>query len=466
MAKARVFIAILALAISSSVFAVDAPKPVGPLPTGRQLEWHSRPFAAYFRFNLQTFGGDAKSFDPPKLEPAQWIQFAKEAGFQRVVMTARDADGFCFWPTKTRALSIKDTAWQSGKGDLLKQFIDAAHAAKLEVGVYLSARDNPDYFEQLAEVLSNYGEIDEVRLDGAGGEGTGAQPTYDKSAALPQMPDFEKTVATIRKLQPRAIIVSNIGPDARWNGNNIGHAGEPNWATFDPASVPGQLLSDKKQLSILNNGDLNGKLWCPAECFVMTSADWCWKEPENLLPADKLFNAYCKSTGKNCVLLLNIPVSPSGAVSDAQMERILELHTASEAMFSHDLASGAKAIASNFRGASDSYSAQNVLDGNAETYWATDDSVSGDCFLEIDLGKATAFSAIAMSEPMQLGQRVETYHVDILDGDQWKTIVPKGRSIGRNKIERFTSVTAQKIRLTVEKSRGCPLISSFSVYMK
>ena len=56
---------------------------------------------------------------------------------------------------------------------------------------------NDFFINQLTELLTQYGQIDEVWFDGANGEG----PNGKK-----QVYDFERWYAHIRKLQPQAVI--------------------------------------------------------------------------------------------------------------------------------------------------------------------------------------------------------------------------------------------------------------------
>src|SRR6185437_1018731 len=88
---------------------------------------------------------------------------------------------------------------------------------------------NDYYIAQLTELLSNYGKIVEVWFDGANGEGpNGRKQAYD----------WPRIHATVRRLQPDAIMFSDAGPDVRWIGDEKGMAGETCWSSVDPASVP------------------------------------------------------------------------------------------------------------------------------------------------------------------------------------------------------------------------------------
>ena len=121
------------------------------------------------------------------------------------------------------------------------------------------------YRAQLTELLTHYGPIFEVWHDGAnGGDGFygGAREkrTIDKRTYY----DWPKTWELVRKLQPDAVIFSDVGPDVRWVGNERGIAGDPCWATYDPVAVDGGPASpgdvrDKESPA----GHRNGRTGCP-----------------------------------------------------------------------------------------------------------------------------------------------------------------------------------------------------------
>ena len=105
---------------------------------------------------------------------------------------------------------MKNSPWKDGRGDVVGDFVAACRAAGIKVGLYLSPWDRHekaygtdgynDYFcNQLTELLSNYGQIDEVWFDGACGEG----PNGKK-----QVYDWKRFYALIKKLQPHALILN------------------------------------------------------------------------------------------------------------------------------------------------------------------------------------------------------------------------------------------------------------------
>src|SRR6185369_4825662 len=94
-------------------------------------------FGLFVRLDLATFTGcslDPNRFDPAALEPGVWARVARTCGFRRIVLSANDRDGFCFWPTATTDFSITAAPWKAGHGDLLRDFVEACRAEQLAVG--------------------------------------------------------------------------------------------------------------------------------------------------------------------------------------------------------------------------------------------------------------------------------------------------------------------------------------------
>ncbi|MEI6246598.1 MAG: alpha-L-fucosidase, partial [Acidobacteriota bacterium] len=239
-----------------------------PVPTRAQLEWQRDEIALFLHFGVNTFTdrewGDGKEdpaiFNPAGLDARQWARAAKAAGAKAMILTAKHHDGFCLWPTKTTTHSVASSPFREGKGDVVREFVDACREFNLKAGLYLSPWDrnarvygdspryNEFYWTQLTELLTQYGRIDEVWFDGANGEG----PNGKK-----QVYDWPNTWALVRKLQPEAVMFSDAGPDVRWIGNENGVAGTTNWSTVDPAVVPVPGVSGPGVTKLLREGDPN-----------------------------------------------------------------------------------------------------------------------------------------------------------------------------------------------------------------
>src|SRR5262245_22157681 len=110
------------LAACYAGFAIEAPEPYGPIPTGRQLIRQTNEFYGFLHFGVNTFtdkewgdgSEDEKVFHPTDFDAEQIVRAAKEGGMTGLVLTAKHHDGFCLWPSKYTEHSVKKSAWQGG----------------------------------------------------------------------------------------------------------------------------------------------------------------------------------------------------------------------------------------------------------------------------------------------------------------------------------------------------------------
>jgi alpha-L-fucosidase len=101
-----------------------------------------------------------------------------------LILTAKHHDGFCLWPTATTTHSVASSAFRGGKGDVVREMVDACRAEHLKVGLYArrGIATRPCMATRRATTTCSaisspscshrYGTVDEVWFDGANGEGT------------------------------------------------------------------------------------------------------------------------------------------------------------------------------------------------------------------------------------------------------------------------------------------------------
>lgn len=446
---------------------VTPPEPLLPIPTARQLTWQRHEMALFIHFTVNTFTdkewGDGTEdpviFNPKDLDVDQWVRVAKQNGFQRVILTAKHHDGFCLWPSQYTDHSVKSSPWRNGKGDVVGALAEACQKAGIELGLYLSPWDrhepvygderlyNEYYLAQLRELLTNYGPVREVWFDGAKGPNAKDMDYH-----------FDAFWSLVRQLQPDAVMFSDEGPDVRWIGNERGIAGETNWSMLDRSRV----AIGKADQGYLNQGDINGTDWVPGESDVSIRPGWFWHADEHPKTVAQLMDIFYKSVGRNSLLLLNVPPNNRGLFSAEDVRRLQEFTKAREAVFATDYAASGTASASQVRGGSDRYDAGQVLDGNPDTYWCTDDGTSTGS-VSIDLGGTEQINVIRIQEPIQFGQRVKKYHVDAWQDGEWK-LVSEGTTIGYKKLARITPVRTSRVRVVIDDARACPLISEIGLH--
>jgi alpha-L-fucosidase len=461
------------VAVLFAVWMIDCtqkkpPEPFGAVPSERQLVWHGMKYHAFIHFGPNTFTdiewghGDESPdiFNPTGLDCRQWAKVIKEAGMEGAIITAKHHDGFCLWPSEYSTHTVRESRWRDGKGDVLKDLSEACREFGIKFGVYVSPwdRNHPTYFTEeyndvfkkmLEEVLTHYGEVYYVFFDGAFSVGPdGRRQEYD----------WEGFTKVVRRCQPNAVIFSDGGPDVRWIGNERGYAAETNWCTVKKGAFYPGIGGVNDQLQ---TGHEDGELWIPSEVNTSIRPGWFYhkQEDDKVKPLSQLIDNWYHSVGMNGNFLLNLPPDTRGLIHENDIKRLTELKKYVDEAFSIDLAENASVKATNVRGKS--FSAQNTIDDDPETYWATDDDVPN-ASLEIDFGNPVEMNALLIQEFIKLGQRVRSFSIEAFIGDHFNEVA-SGVTIGNRRIVRFDKVTTQKLRIKIE-AKACPLISHIEVY--
>lgn len=473
----------LLFALVSHLPAAPAPLPYGPVPSEAQLRWSELEMYAFCHFTTNTFTdkewgyGDENSsiFNPTDFDADQIVGTLAKSGFKGVILTCKHHDGYCLWPTKTTDHNISKSPWKNGKGDMVREFSQAAKRHGIQFGVYLSPWDRnnehygtPHYIEiyrrQLTELLTNYGPVFEVWHDGAnGGDGFYGGKRERRSIDRTSYYDWPNTWKIVRKLQPNAVIFSDVGPDVRWVGNEGGHAPYPNWATFSPVGPDGGSAAPGHCKT--QDGSPDGKHWIPAEVDVSIRPGWFWHAHENgrVRSPKNLLDLYFNSVGKGSSFLLNVPPDRRGLIHENDVIAMTGFKKALDQMFSKNLADGAKITADSNRGAG--FEASRVVDNDPKTYWAAPDGKL-DATLELTLPEARKFSVIRLREPIQLGQRIRKFAIDVRENGVWSEWIKDGSTVGPHTLLRGKPVTADAVRVRITEAGACPCLSEISLWLE
>ena len=454
------------------------PAPVYPIPSENQVRWQEMEYYSFIHFSLNTYtdqswgygNEDIHLFNPTELDARQWARICKEAGMKGIILTAKHHSGFCLWPSEYTEYSVKNTPWKEGKGDVVRELADACEEYGLKLGIYISPwdRNHPDYGKpeyityfrnQIKELLTNYGPIFEIWFDGANG-GTGYYGGANENRQIDRTTyyDWLPTYQMIYELQPGIVIWNDGGDraDLRWVGTEAGYVGETNWSLLDSTGV---VSGD-----MLHYGLETGNAWVPAEVNTSIRPEWFYHPSEDgkVKTVSHLMDTYYHSIGRNATFLLNFPVMPNGLIHPNDEKAALDLAQAVQEAFATDLADNAKVEATNVRGNTAKFAAKKAIDNNKDTYWATDESVTT-ASLTIDFERPTAFNRFMVQEQIRLGQRVKSFTVEALVGNDWEEVAT-GTTIGYKRILRFPTLEASKVRFNVTSSKACPVISNIGVY--
>ncbi|GAA2540364.1 alpha-L-fucosidase [Winogradskya consettensis] len=409
-------------------------------PSARQLAWQRMEFYGFLHFGMNTMTNrewgeghdDPALFDPSSLDADQWVTALKSAGMTGVILTAKHHDGFCLWPSDATSYTVASSPYRR---DIVAEVAEAARRHGLKFGIYLSPWDRTEasygsgtgyddfYVAQLTELLTRYGPLFTVWLDGANGEGPdGRRQVYD----------WDRYYAVVRELQPDAVI-SVCGPDVRWCGNEAGETRPDEWSVvprslqdaeriaslsqqIDDGTFATRVRSDDRDLgsraALAGQEDL---VWYPAEVNTSIRPGWFHHplEDARVRSADELFAIYLRSVGGNSTFLLNVPPARDGLVAPPDLAVLSAL---------------GELIA-------DFHSRQ----------------------IPLELTNPETIEAVVVREDIAHGQLIEHVVVQGRRDGEWTTLA-EANAVGYQRILLFDPVEVDAIRVDITASRAEPVI--------
>ena len=425
-------------------------------------------FGMYIHLNMATYEerewGDAKAsptiFNPRRLDTDQWAAAALSAGMSYGCLTTKHHDGFCLWPTATSSPSVKQAAYRE---DIVRAYVDSFRQHGLKVCLYFSILDlranirpyviTPEKVamiqQQLTELLSNYGEITALVIDGwnAGW----SRISYE------QLP-FLEIYSHIKSLQPNCLV-----------------------SDYNEGRYPAPALyySDIKQYEQHAGQTIPAHSAIPSQSANTLQSVWFWKKSfptEALRPAVQVVNEWLiPFNQRHCNLILNVSPNRDGRFDPNAVDRLAEIGQVWKdrapapqlepalVIATPNLAWGRPSFASSI---ADTSGPDLANDNNPGTYWIADDGQHSG-WLEIDLGRATSFDTVTVIEPVYFddygaASRIVSHRVEAWSGGTWRTILDKGE--GGVNVYRLPRTTAERIRLSVTGRDQSPGIAEFGLY--
>ncbi len=420
-------------------------------------------FGMFIHFNIPTFmdedwaDPDASPalFNPTQLDCKQWAQAARSAKMSYGALTTKHHSGFCIWDTKTTDYNVMKSPL---KRDVVKEYTDAFRSNGLKVMLYYSILDThhklrPGYItrqhidmvkNQLTELLTNYGEISALIIDGW--DAPWSRISYDD---IP----FEEIYYHIKSIQPNCLVMDL---------NAAKYPAEALYYTDIKSYEQGagqHISKESNQLPALSCLPINGS--------------WFWKtkfpnEPvkdpqvlvkDNLVPFNKAF----------CNFILNVAPNRHGLIDEnalTALKKIGELWTEKSAP-SKIPAYDAPIISSNLakkRPANGSWSNDMDIfdfgnDDSFKTSWRSNKEVKNPWY-EVTLDKVQAFNLINVYVTQD---EITKYRLEYYSNGKWHPLPIESRK-GKAKIHRFPTVYGEKVRMLIESYTNPPSIAEFGVY--
>lgn len=490
------FAFVVAMGVNSGVVCAQQIEPdIKPNRTQRLMV--ERGYGMFVHFGMNTFlqaewsdgTASADVYCPTHLNPEQWVEVAKDAGFRYVLLVTKHHDGFCLWDSE---LTDYDVMSSPVKIDVVKAVSDACRKYGLGFAVYYSLWDRHeplyntdfdkyiDFMEgQLEELMTRYGDVCELWFDGG----------WDKPADDWQL---ERIYNRVKQWQPDCAIGVNNGIVADDRADNGG---------FDNMVMPDDMiegntvytryfpmdfrLADPK---IAHKRDCKqvmykGKsYYMPFEHTICLSKRWNWFQkdsPMEVRSIDELEELFYWCTDNGNSLVVNVPPDKRGLIRENEADAVIALGRRLGLEQGRPLPKNGKCISIEASAEASSvwendvaYSAAKAVDGGPTTRWASSELTPE---LILTLNPREAFNKISVFEYLEERRgedyfscvrvnRIKRYRIDILRNGEWECIYASDEPMGDCKVVKFQrNYTADKIRLKVLDASDFPSIYEFNV---
>ncbi|HIA47804.1 MAG TPA: hypothetical protein EYN96_07505, partial [Candidatus Hydrogenedentes bacterium] len=333
-----------------------------------------------------------------------------------------------------------------GKGDVVREFVDAARKYGLAPGLYVSAGDSlfgckstgdprgkrkligdpeayfPIFLQQLTELLTNYGPLEVIWFDGAYSP---FDPDVLDASGNPVGRQYvDRIDEVVWRLQPDAVIMGGGNSDIRWSGSEQGKAPYPLWNIVPPGKGMENWLPDYAEG------------WFVPESNIHTRQHWFWSPDtdKTLKSPMQMMEAYDSSIGLGANLLVNMTPDTDGLIPTAEAGMLTTFGAALKKRFSD-------------------------MKGTV----SSKDDWTEEKPLVLKFDHPTAVTDVVIEEDLRQGQRIQAYSIEYFINGSWSPF-GKGSSIGRKRIHTFKPIEAEALRLTILQSTSVPHIRAFSAY--
>lgn len=455
--RKRLFAILVVLALVPMAATAGEKQEAKPLKELQQAFVDLR-FGMFIHFNMPTFcpedwcdpDASPELFNPVKLDCSQWAKAAKSAGMTYGCLTTKHHSGFCIWDTKSTDYNVMRSPL---KRDVVREFADAYRKAGLRVMLYYSILDThhrlrpgcirPEHLTmiktQLTELLTQYGDIDALIIDG-----------WDAPWSRISYTDipFAEIYRMIKSLQPNCLVMDLNS--AKYPAEGLFYS---DIKAYEQGA--GQKISkDENNLPAMSCLPLQPHWWFWKDYFPTTpelkTAEFIVKE--NVDPMGKVF----------CNFMLNVAPNRDGLMDDNAVKRLKEIgalytkrgHVADLGHFEDAINVPNIAIGKPVEGTW-SYDCQLfdfINDGSFKTAWYAHNSVKNPN-VTISLGSEQPFNAIVITDVEN--DDMQEYTLEYRSNNVWKTIFTgKAKNAKRVKYHRFDTVWGDAVRLTVHSYKG------------
>ncbi|MCR4853823.1 MAG: alpha-L-fucosidase [Prevotella sp.] len=281
-------------------------------------DWITRDTTMTYQQYMDWYFSLAEEFNPNLFDASQWAKACQDAGMRYMIFTTKHHDGFCMYDSRETDFTIARHAFRNdSRRDVLKHVVDAFRQKGFGIGTYFSKPDwhSQDYWwdvyskkgrgvnypvaqhperwnrfcrfthRQIEEILTGYGQVDILWLDG----GWVWPGNRGQDIDMPGIADMA------RCCQPGIIIVDRT-------------IGGP----YENYLTPERTIPD----SCLNY---------PWESCIPLSDDWGYVKKPRWKSARKVINTLVEIVAKGGNLVLGIGPTPDGLIQPEAVDRLHQI---------------------------------------------------------------------------------------------------------------------------------------------
>jgi alpha-L-fucosidase len=287
----------------------------------------------------------------------------------------------------------------------------------------------------LTDLLTNYGPVYELWLDGANSPGS-------------NIVDWAHVFRLARQLQPHTLIWAGPEIDQRAAGSSPPAFADLQWI----GNENGIASRTSSSLNLSNcGGPVNTNAWCAWETNVsdrLPDGDhWFWHPQDTPMSLSSMQSIFFTSVGMNTTFLFNVPPSNTGAFDPKDVTLLQQFGSWYASLYQTDVLKGQPTT--------------------ADSTWSAAGFDGG----KVDPPAPVMFSMLSIREPIELGERSTAYHVEIKQNGTWNKAPKdgsgnqiKGTVIGQRQLWQLGPTTAEAIAVVIDSARGVPAIAEFGAY--
>ena len=254
--------------------------------------------------NKSEYEALAKSFNPVKYNPEEWVRLAKSAGMKYICFTTKHHDGFCMWNTKYTDYNIMNTPYGN---DVLKELSVACKKHDMKLSLYYS---NPDWHHKYGynpNSSHQWSCVQTAKVD------LEAYKEYIKNQITELLTDYGEIYTLFWDIPPKVYDKSL---------NELVRSLQPNILINDRGWSEGDFSTPEREYEAIGGKHFTRMT---EACNSVGQQSWGYRENEDFYSLRHITCSIDKIMSMGGSYLLNVGPSPEGEITPEYASRIKKI---------------------------------------------------------------------------------------------------------------------------------------------